>query len=94
MFCPNCACEVVSDETKFCSKCGFTLTSVRNIVENSGEDQSGISQFQKGIRFGVKLLLIALILFPVFQILQISGNGKRLTNCLSRYLTNRKFPVI
>jgi hypothetical protein len=69
MFCPNCACEVVSDETRFCSKCGFTLTRVRNIVENSGEDQSGISQFQKGIRFGVKLLLLALILFPVFQIL-------------------------
>jgi hypothetical protein len=69
MYCPNCACEAVSDETKFCSKCGFTLNVVRNIVENNGEDQSEISQFQKGVRFGVKLLLIALILLPVFQIL-------------------------
>jgi hypothetical protein len=69
MFCPNCACKVVSVDTKFCSKCGFTLTSVRNIVEKNGDDQSEISQFQKGVRFGVKLLLIALILLPVFQIL-------------------------
>lgn len=69
MFCPNCACEVVSDETKFCSKCGFTLKAIRNIIENNGENQNEISQFQKGVRFGVKLLLIALILLPVFQIL-------------------------
>lgn len=69
MFCPNCAYEVVSEKTRFCSKCGFTLNAVRNIVENNGEDQSEISQFQKGVKFGVKLLLIALILLPVFQIL-------------------------
>ena len=69
MFCPKCASEINSDETKFCSRCGFTLKSVRNIVEKNGEDESEISQFQKGLRFGVKLLLLALILLPVFQIL-------------------------
>ena len=69
MFCPKCACEINSDATKFCSKCGFTLKSIRNIVENNGEAQSEISQFQKAVRLGVKLLLLALILLPVFQIL-------------------------
>jgi hypothetical protein len=69
MFCPNCAFETVSNETKFCSKCGFTLKAVRNILENNGENQTEISQFQKGVRFSVKLLLAALILLPVFQIL-------------------------
>lgn len=71
MFCPKCGCEVVSDETRFCSKCGFTLKAVRKVVENDGEkeDASGLSHFQKGIRFGVKLLLLALILIPAFQIL-------------------------
>ena len=71
MFCPKCASEVVSDETGFCSKCGFTLKAVRKAVENNGEneDASELSPFQKGIRFGIKLLLIALILIPAFQIL-------------------------
>lgn len=69
MFCPKCAAEINSDETKFCSDCGFTIKSVRNIVEQNGTNESEISNFQKGLRFGIKLLLLAIILFPVFQIL-------------------------
>ena len=69
MFCPKCACEINSGETKFCSKCGFTIKSVRNVIEQNGQDESEISNFQKGLRFGVKLLLLAVILFPVLQIL-------------------------
>ena len=69
MFCPKCAAEVVSAETKFCSKCGFVLNSVRKIVVKNGEDDDEISGFGKGIRFGFKLLLLAVILLPAFQIL-------------------------
>lgn len=69
MFCPKCAEAINSDDTKYYSKCGFTLKSVRNIVETDGVDDNEILQFQKGLRFGVKLLLLALILLPVFQIL-------------------------
>lgn len=69
MFCPKCAVEVVSEETKFCSKCGFILNNVRKIVEKNGADDGEISRFGKGIRGGIKLLLLALILLPVFQIL-------------------------
>ena len=69
MFCPKCAAEINSDETKFCAKCGFTIKSVRNIVEQNGQDETEISNFQKGLRFGVKLLLLAVILFPIFQVL-------------------------
>jgi hypothetical protein len=69
MFCPKCSCEVVSEETKFCSKCGFILNNVRKIVEKNGADDGEISRFGKGVRGGVKLLLLALILLPFFQIL-------------------------
>lgn len=69
MFCPKCAEAISSDDTKYCSKCGFTLKSVRRIFEKNGADENEISQFQKGLRLGIKLLLLALILLPVFQIL-------------------------
>ena len=69
MFCPKCAAEINSDETKFCSRCGFIIESVRNIVGQNGQDENEISNFEKGLRFGVKLLLLAVILFPVLQVL-------------------------
>ncbi len=71
MFCPKCASEIASNKTKFCSKCGFDLFDVKKIVENGGKNKNSneLSQFQNGIRFGVKLLLLALILIPAFQIL-------------------------
>jgi hypothetical protein len=69
MFCPKCACETVSDKTNFCSKCGFTLKPLRNIFENGSEDKTELSSLQKGARFGAKLLILAVILFPVFQVL-------------------------
>lgn len=69
MYCPKCASEINSNEMKYCSKCGFIIKSVRNILEKNAEGESEVSQFQKGLRMGVKLLLLALILLPVFQIL-------------------------
>lgn len=69
MFCPRCAAEVNSGKTKFCSKCGFTIKSVRNTFEKNSEGENKISQFEKGLRLGGKLLLLALILIPVFQTL-------------------------
>ena len=71
MFCPKCAVEISSGETKFCSKCGFVLHEVRKAVESDGKiaDLDEFSKFQKGVRLGIKLLLLALILIPAFQIL-------------------------
>ncbi|CAN5332410.1 hypothetical protein BH20ACI1_BH20ACI1_14070 [soil metagenome] len=69
MFCPKCANEINSNETKFCSNCGSTIKSVRQSVIENGANEGEISQFQKGLRFGAKLLLLALILLPVLQIL-------------------------
>ncbi|HEX8636847.1 MAG TPA: hypothetical protein VF692_02205, partial [Pyrinomonadaceae bacterium] len=42
---------------------------MRKIVEKNGDEENEISRFGKGIRVGFKLLLLALILLPVFQIL-------------------------
>ncbi len=68
MFCPNCSQENSNEAMQFCSKCGFNLKGVREIFEN-GVEENEISNRQKGIRQGVKLILVSLILFPAFVLL-------------------------
>jgi len=36
MFCPRCSQQQVSEETKFCSRCGFPLGLVAEITANGG----------------------------------------------------------
>jgi len=36
MFCPRCSQEQVSEETKFCSRCGFSLSLVAEVLTNGG----------------------------------------------------------
>ena len=36
MYCPRCSQQQISEETKFCSRCGFPLELVAEIVDNGG----------------------------------------------------------
>src|SRR5262249_38437744 len=36
MYCPKCSTEQLSDETRYCSRCGFLLTHVSELIENDG----------------------------------------------------------
>ncbi|MDQ6786101.1 MAG: zinc ribbon domain-containing protein [Acidobacteriota bacterium] len=36
MFCPRCSQEQISEETKFCSRCGFSLELVSEFLRNDG----------------------------------------------------------
>ncbi len=36
MFCPNCSQSQVSDEIRFCSRCGFPLSVVAELISNDG----------------------------------------------------------
>ena len=71
MFCPKCAEKQAFNETQFCSKCGFPTIGVKMLLEKDGkfEDDNQLSQKQKGIRQGAKLILLSIILFPAFVFL-------------------------
>jgi hypothetical protein len=69
MFCPKCSELQASDETQFCSKCGFPTRGVKILLQNDGQVENEISPRQKGIRQGAKLILLSLILFPAFVFL-------------------------
>lgn len=36
MFCPQCGQQQVSEETRFCSKCGFQLGLIPELIDNGG----------------------------------------------------------
>src|ERR1043165_6536148 len=66
MFCPRCSQEQVSEQMRFCSRCGFPLIVVSQLIAGDGKmpgfDEEGKprrSRRQKGIRLGTLLMLIS-----------------------------------
>ena len=74
MYCPNCGQPQMSDEMRFCSRCGLSLSGLTEwlaagrLPERSADyDQVAIdSPRRKGIRRGAKLMFFSGVLFPVF----------------------------
>lgn len=71
MFCPKCAHPVSDDGTRFCSKCGFTIKNVKDFVDHNGEIEAEkpSSKRRKGIKQGLKLIILSLILWPALILL-------------------------
>ena len=58
MFCPHCGHQQVSNETRFCSRCGFSLDLVVDLVANSSTQ---LQREKRELR-GISLLLAAVIM--------------------------------
>ncbi len=77
MYCPKCSQQQVSEEVRFCSRCGFSLSAVRELVtssnllpERGAEMQAGqVSRSQRGVRKGAWLMLASLALAIVAGLL-------------------------
>lgn len=72
MYCPQCSQEQVAEEMRFCSRCGFPLTIVSELVRSGGtlaglkpEAKGQLSPRQKGVRWGAILMSIGVLLVPV-----------------------------
>ena len=51
MFCPKCSQEQVSDETRFCSRCGFQLNVVKALLAEEGAPESAeIQKIDRSLR--------------------------------------------
>lgn len=78
MYCPTCGQQQNSDQTRFCSQCGFLLTDIAEVVANNG-----ISPFKtpgriskkdsprkRGIKKGAMIMMIGcLLVVPIISIL-------------------------
>ena len=77
MHCPKCGQQQISDQTRFCSRCGFLLTGIAHVVANDGilPMQASPSFFaagsprRKGVMQGVFIFLLSFLIVPLAGIL-------------------------
>lgn len=75
MFCPKCSQQQVSDETRFCSRCGFQLGVVKALLasEGSGEIQaSGKGKLDRSLRKRDLTIGAMLMFFVAFVVAAIT----------------------
>jgi len=72
MYCPKCGHGQVSDDMRFCSRCGFPLTGVAELLtkNESGPPASGLLQKRapRISRRGARLLFFSIVSAPLFLI--------------------------
>lgn len=74
MYCPNCGQQQVSDEMRFCSRCGLALSGLAEWLAHGGvpakgEDKTPVaigSPRRKSMRRAAKLMFVSGVLFPIF----------------------------
>lgn len=73
MYCPNCGQQQVSEEMRFCSRCGLALSGLAEWLAGGGlpvkpeeaQAPEPLSPRRKGIRRAAKLMFISAVLFPI-----------------------------
>jgi endogenous inhibitor of DNA gyrase (YacG/DUF329 family) len=75
MYCPNCGQQQVSNEMRFCSRCGLALSGLAEWLAGGAlpakRDESkttALSPRRKGMRRAAKLMFFSAALFPVFVV--------------------------
>ncbi|MBA2734750.1 MAG: zinc ribbon domain-containing protein [Acidobacteria bacterium] len=78
MYCPQCGQQQASSEMRFCSRCGFPLGGVVELLAGGGVLQSvggeelreqALSPRRRGVRQGVVMMLLGTVIVPVLGIL-------------------------
>src|ERR1044071_4864689 len=81
MYCPQCGQQQGSDELRFCSRCGFQLQGVTQLL-NAGGELPGLSKGEQrrrrsprreGVRQGVLLMFVAMVLAPLANFIGKGG---------------------
>ena len=84
MFCPQCGQQQVNGIIRFCSRCGFPLDGVMQLLSNGGslpvyrtpDEPVPVSARRKGIKQGGLLFLSGAVLVPILGIFaSYSGSG-------------------
>ena len=78
MYCPQCGQQQISDQVRFCSRCGFLLEAVASVLAAGGlppryvpPGNQPLSPRSKGVRQGALAMLSTLFIVPVMSILVV-----------------------
>lgn len=89
MFCPQCGQQQVSDNLRFCSRCGFPLEAVLQILGSGGalpyyepSEPREVSPRRKGVKQGAILFLVGLVLVPALGLINSFTFGPNLLDIL------------
>jgi len=66
MFCPKCSTTKTRGNSQYCTTCGLDLSGLDDLVESGGLAAAS-GRRQKGIRQGVMLMLVGVVLIPVWM---------------------------
>lgn len=78
MYCPQCGQQQVVSEMRFCSRCGFPLGGVAELLASGGVLKSGggdelreqsLSPRRRGVKRGIVMMLIGTVVVPVLGII-------------------------
>jgi hypothetical protein len=80
MYCPNCGQQQISEEMRFCSRCGLALSGLSEWLAGGGLPAKRGKEVQvdassprrKGIRRAAKLMFFSGVLFFVFLVLSLA----------------------
>ena len=81
MYCPNCGQQQISDEMRFCSRCGLALSGLAEwlaggrLPANRVDDAqvAASSPRRKGMRRAAKIMFFSAVLFPIFLAFSIAA---------------------
>jgi hypothetical protein len=80
MYCPNCGQQQISEEMRFCSRCGLALSGLaewlaggRLPLKRNEEQAKALSPRRKGIRRAAKVMFFSAVLFPIFLAISIGA---------------------
>ena len=82
MFCPQCGQQQITANLRFCSRCGFPLEAVLQVLASGGmlpataaSGKTEPSARRKGVKQGAMLFLLGLILVPLLGVLASFSGG-------------------
>ena len=89
MYCPQCGQQQASTEMRFCSRCGFPLAGVVELLASGGvpgsqaepQDQE-MSPRRKGVKQGVVMMIIGAVLVPILAIINRAYHGPNIFDVL------------
>src|SRR5688572_12825299 len=81
MYCPNCGQQQISEEMRFCSRCGLSFTGLAEwlagdsvpVQPTQKKPIAPDSPRRKGIRRAAKLMFFSGVLFPIFIAISIAA---------------------